>query len=93
DKGFKPLALHPKVHFFIDSNLPYLPIYLAVKPRLYVATDSTDKEIVFISCDLSAGVHVDFSERFRLIIAYTLFYGGYDLPRFGTFGLVAQPTL
>jgi len=79
-----------KAHLFIDSNLSYLPLYAAFKPRLYVATASNETDIVFLSCDLSAGINIEFSECFRFIADYTALFGDYCLPSVDSFGLGVQ---
>ncbi|MCK4593404.1 hypothetical protein KAU45_02800, partial [bacterium] len=75
-------------HIYIDSNLPFLPLYVAAKPRLHVAT-SLQTEVI-VGCDLSAGLHVGFSECFRLILdCTTQLFESYGWGSYG-FGLGAQ---
>jgi hypothetical protein len=74
-------------HIFVDSNLPYLPLYVAVKPRLHVHTSLHTE--VMVGCDLSAGIHIDFSECFRLILDSTTQLLSYGWGSYG-FGLGAQ---
>ncbi|OGD76812.1 MAG: hypothetical protein A2Y64_06420 [Candidatus Coatesbacteria bacterium RBG_13_66_14] len=54
-------------HLFLDSNVPFLPFYAAVKPRLTVGAGSG------FTYDLSAGIHIEFSDSFRLIGDWTTF--------------------
>jgi len=56
-----------EAHLFFDSNVPFLPFYAAVKPRLAIG------EGVGFIYDLSAGIHVEFSQNFRLIADWTTF--------------------
>jgi hypothetical protein len=56
-----------EAHLFLDSNVPFLPFYAAVKPRLTIG------EGAGLGYDLSAGIHVEFSEDFRLVADWTTF--------------------
>ncbi|MCX7021047.1 MAG: hypothetical protein NTW26_02010 [bacterium] len=56
-----------EAHLFLDSNVPFLPFYAAVKPRLTIGAGSG------FNYDLSAGVHIEFSDSFRLIGDWTTF--------------------
>jgi len=56
-----------EAHLFLDSNVPFLPFYAAVKPRLAIGEGAG-----FIY-DLSVGVHIEFSKNFRLIGDWTTF--------------------
>jgi hypothetical protein len=56
-----------EAHLFLDSNVPCLPFYAAVKPRLAIG------EGAGFTYDLSAGVHIEFSDGFRLIADWTTY--------------------
>jgi hypothetical protein len=63
--GWTILGGVAEAHLFLDSNVPCLPFYAAVKPKVYVGTGAG------FLYDLSAGIHIEFSDGFRLIADWT----------------------
>jgi len=65
--GYSIWGFTAEAHLFLDSNVPFLPFYVAAKPRLGTGGASG------FFYDVSGGVHIEFSDSFRLILDWTTF--------------------